>query len=138
MTKTEIVSALNTNPTCWMATLDGNKPRVRGIAMYKADERGLIFQTWTKKDLHAQLMKNPEVELCFAIKDGSQIRVSGKLEMADDLSLKKEIEAKRSFMTAIIKQFGGYEAVAIWVMKKGRAQIWTMKDNFAPKTYIEI
>ena len=101
-------------------------------------ERGIIFQTWTKKDLHGQLLKNPQVELCYAIKDGSQIRISGKLELVDDIALKKEIEAKRPFMTAFIQQFGGYGVVAIWVLKKGQAQIWTMKENFAPKSYIEI
>jgi pyridoxamine 5'-phosphate oxidase len=136
--KSEIIAAINANPVCYMATVEGSQPRVRGMGMYKADERGLIFQTWTKKDLHGQLLKNPQVELCYAVKDGGQIRISGKLELVDDLALKKEIEAKRTFMTAVIKQFGGYDVVAIWVLKKGRAQIWTMKDNFAPKAYVEI
>jgi pyridoxamine 5'-phosphate oxidase len=138
MNKSEIMAAINSAPTCYMATLDGNKPRVRGMGMYKADERGIIFQTWTKKDLHSQLIKNPDVELCFAAKDGSQIRISGKMELVNDLELKKEIEAKRAFMTPIINQFGGYDVVAIWVLKKGKAQVWTMKENFAAKTYIDI
>jgi pyridoxamine 5'-phosphate oxidase len=138
MTRAEIIAAINANHTCYMATVEGNKPRVRGINMHKADERGLIFQTWVKKDLHGQLAKSPQVELCFPIKDGSQIRITGKMELVDDLALKKEIEAQRTFMTPIIKQFGGYDAVAIWVLKKGQAQIWSMKENFTPKTYIEI
>jgi hypothetical protein len=41
-------------------------------------------------------------------------------------------------MTPIIKQFGGYDVVAIWVLKKGKAVMWTMKDNFAPKAYVDI
>jgi pyridoxamine 5'-phosphate oxidase len=138
MTKTEVIAAVNANPVCYLATAEGNQPRVRGIGMYKADERGLIFQTWTKKDLHTQLLKNPQIELCFSTKDGAQIRISGKIELVNDLSLKKEIEAIRPFMTPLIKQFGGYDAVAVWVLKKGKAQMWTMKDNFAPKAYVDI
>ncbi len=137
MNKNELFATLNANPICNFATAEGKQPHVRGMGMYKADERGLIFQTWTTKDIHSQLMNNPQVELCYAIKDGSQIRVSGKMELLDDLDLKKEIEAKRTFMTPVIQKAGGYHVVAIWVLKKGRAQSWTMKDNFAPKTYLE-
>jgi pyridoxamine 5'-phosphate oxidase len=138
MNKTEIIAALNANPTCCMATIDGNMPRVRGMGMYKADEKGILFQTWKIKDLHSQLGKNPEVELCFNTKDGKQIRVSGKMELVEDLALKKEVEAKRSFMTPIIRERGGYDVVAMWRLSHGKAQVWKMKDNFAPKTNIEL
>jgi pyridoxamine 5'-phosphate oxidase len=89
MTKSEVIAAANANPVCYMATVEGNQPRVRGMGMYKADERGLIFQTWTKKDLHTQLLKNPQVELCFSTKDGAQIRISGKIELVNDLKLEE-------------------------------------------------
>jgi pyridoxamine 5'-phosphate oxidase len=138
MTKIELLDLLNANRNCYFATVEGGKPHVRGMGMYKADERGLIFQTWTKKELHGQLLKNPEVELCFPIKDGTTLRVSGKMEQVHDLALKKEIEAARPFMTPFIQQFGGYEVVAIWVLRKGRATAWSMKENFTPKTYVEV
>jgi pyridoxamine 5'-phosphate oxidase len=138
MTKTEILASINTNLIAHMATVEGNKPHVRGMGIYRVDENGIVIQTWKIKDIHQQLMKNPEIELCFNSKDGKQIRVSGKVEPLEDLELKKEVERKRPFMTKIIQERGGYDVVAIWVMKHGKATIWTMAQNFDPKTYVEL
>ena len=138
MTKTEILASINTNLIAHMATVEGDKPHVRGMGIYRVDENGIVIQTWKKKDIHRQLMKNPEIELCFNSKDGKQIRVNGKVELVEDLGLKKEVEARRTFMTPIIERLGGYDAVAMWVMKHGKATVWTMAENFAPKTYVEL
>jgi len=50
MTKTEILEFINANPTCYLATSENNKPRVRGMRMYRADGKGIIFQTSNVKD----------------------------------------------------------------------------------------
>lgn len=138
MTKAEILAAISANPVCYMATSEGKQPHVRAMGMYKADETGIYFQAWKVKDVHQQIVKNPVVELCFSTKDGKQIRVSGKFEILEDLALKKEVESKRTFMTPIIKEKGGYDVVAIYRMTKGKALVWTMAENFAPKAYVEL
>jgi uncharacterized pyridoxamine 5'-phosphate oxidase family protein len=137
MTKQEIMAAINANPTAYVATIEGNKPHVRAMGMYKADETGIYFQAWKIKDIHKQIEKNPEVELCYNTKDGKQIRISGRFEILEDMTLKKDVESKRPFMTPIIKD-KGYDVVAIYRMKKGKAFVWTMAENFVPKTYIEL
>jgi pyridoxamine 5'-phosphate oxidase len=133
MSKKEILAALNANPTCYFASVEGNKPHVRGLAMVKADENGLIFQSWTLKDVHQQILKNPEVELCFNIKDGKQIRVSGWAEIVDDMALKQEVVVQRPFMKPIIDE-KGWDVATVYRVK-GRAFVWGRKDNFAPKSY---
>jgi pyridoxamine 5'-phosphate oxidase len=138
MTKAEVLAAINANPVCYLATVEGNKPHVRGMGMYKADDTGIYFQAWKIKDIHKQIEKNPEVELCFNTKDGKQIRISGRFEIVEDLAMKKEVEKQRQFMTPIIKEKGGYDVVAMYRMKHGKACIWTMAENFAPKTYIDL
>lgn len=138
MTKDEILASINTNLSAHMATVEGDKPHVRGMGIYRVDESGIVIQTWKKKDIHQQLVKNPEIEICFNSKDGKQIRVSGKVELVEDLALKKEVESKRPFMTPVIERLGGYDAVAIWIMKHGKATVWTMAQNFDPKTYVEL
>lgn len=138
MTKTEILAAINAEPNAYMATVEGNQPHVRGMGMVKADESGLYFQAWKVKDIHNQIVKNPNVELCFNLKDGKQIRISGKFEILEDLALKKEVEKQRPFMTPIIKEKGGYDVVAIYRMKHGKAVVWTRAENFAPKSYVEL
>lgn len=140
MNKNEVFDILNTNPVFHLATIEGNKPRVRGLLLYKADENGIIFHTGKMKDLHKQLTKNPQVEMCFNngnFENLIQIRVSGSVELIEDLELKKEIVQKREFLKPWIDQMG-YEFLAVYKLKKGVATIWTMKTNFAPKEFIEI
>ena len=80
MHKSEILALLRANPACYLATVEGDKPHVRAIQMYRINEDGIIFHTVKSKDLNKQLMKNPNVELCFFIpQEKMQIRVSGKV-----------------------------------------------------------
>ena len=140
MNKSEIFGFLNTNPAFHLANVEDNKPHVRGMLLYKADENGIIFHTGKMKDLHKQLTKNPHVELCFNngnFENLIQIRVSGTVELVENLELKKEIVQKREFLKPWVDQMG-YEFLAVYRMKKGVATIWTMKTNFAPKEFIEL
>jgi pyridoxamine 5'-phosphate oxidase len=138
MTKAEILNFINANRDCSVATVEGNKPHVRVFTIFKADENGILFQTWTLKDIYEQLQKNPETELCFKDpKGGLQVRISGKLELVDDMALKKEVVAERTFMKAVVDS-KGWGVVAMYRLKDGKASVWTPKVNFDPKTYIDI
>jgi len=137
MNKAEIIDFMNETHTCHMATLEGDKPHVRGIGIVKADENGIIIQTGTYKDVYKQLSANPNVELCFNnFKEGIQVRVSGAVELLDDLELKKEIVAERNFLEPIVEK-DGYGVIVIYRLK-GVAAIWTFKTNLDPKTYIQL
>ena len=140
MNKTEILDFLNANPVFHLATVEGNMPHVRGLYLYRADEKGILFHTGKVKDIHKQLTANPNVEMSFnngKFEDLIQIRVSGKVELVEDLDLKKEIVQKREFLKPWVER-DGYESLAVYRLKNGRAAIWTMKANFAPKEFIEL
>ncbi len=137
MNKSEIIEFMDANRSCHMATVEGNKPHVRGMGIVKADENGVIIQTSTRKDIYKQLSANPNVELCFNnVKQGIQVRVSGTVEAVDDAELKAEVMAQRPFLKTEVEK-GVYGAVAIYRMK-GVAHVWTMKTNMDPKTYIQL
>jgi pyridoxamine 5'-phosphate oxidase len=137
MNKSEILAFLNANPSCHLATVEGNKPHVRGILIHRADEGGIIIETGTFKDVYKQLSANPNVELCFNnYQQGIQVRVSGAVEAVDDVKLKDEIIAQRPFLKQRIAE-GGYEAMAVYRLK-GVAHVWTSKTGFGPKTYIQL
>lgn len=140
MNKNEIFSFLNANPAFHLATVEGNKPHVRGILLYRADETGIVFHTGKMKDLHRQLTENPHVEMCFSngkFEDLVQIRVSGIVELMENMELKKEIVQKREFLKPWVER-DGYGLLAVYRMRKGAATIWTMKTNFAPKEFVEL
>jgi len=140
MNKNEIFEFLNANPVFHLATVEGNKPHVRGLLLYKADDKGIMFHTGKMKDLHKQLTVNPQVEMCFSngdFKDLIQIRVNGTVELVEDLEQKKEIVQKREFLKSWVDQMG-YDFLAVYNLKKGVAEVWTMATNFVPKDFVEL
>jgi len=137
MTITEILELIKANPRSFMATVEGNKPHVRSMGIYDVDENGIIIQTWTIKDIHQQIVNNPEVELCFNdFKAGIQVRVSGKAEIIDDLAFKQKVVEDRPFMKPTVEE-KGYDVVALYRVK-GKATVWTRAVNFEPKTYVDL
>lgn len=140
MTQKEILEFINNNMSCSLATCDGNKPRVRGMQLYKADGKGLIFHTGAGKDLYKQLLSNPNVELCFYglnPQNFMQVRVSGIAMRENDDKLREEILSARPFLKPIVAQHGK-ESLAIFRVKKMMATVWTMAKNLDPKEYISI
>jgi pyridoxamine 5'-phosphate oxidase len=138
MDKQEIIQFLNTNPVVYLATAEDNQPHVRGMMLYRADDKGIIFHTGTGKDLSQQMLKNPKVELCcFNPQSKLQVRVSGVAELINDLELKKEIVNNRQFLKPWVDQYG-YESLAVYRIKDCKATPWTFETNLAPKEYIKL
>ena len=138
MNKQEIFQLMNENPVFHLATMDNDQPRVRGMLLFKADEDGIIFHTGDFKDVYNQIMKNPKVELCFN-GQGTQIRVSGVLELVEDEDLKKEIyeHPSRQFLRNWVDSGVDFE-LKIFRLKNGTAVEWSMQSNFDEKKPIQL
>jgi pyridoxamine 5'-phosphate oxidase len=83
---------------------------------------------------------NPHVELSFnngSDEDLIQVRVSGTVELIEDLALKKEIVRNRDFLKPFADQ-AGYDPLAVYRVKNGVASIWKMRANLAPKEFVEL
>lgn len=89
----EVYEFLNSAGTFYLATIDGNKPRVRAFGVVNIYDGKLYIQTGRKKNVAKQIEANPFVEIC-AVKGGKWIRVSG--ELVDDT----RVEAKKSMLDA--------------------------------------
>jgi pyridoxamine 5'-phosphate oxidase len=136
MDKKEILEFIKSNPMGNLATVEGNKPHVRGMETYRADENGLIFYTSKTKDVSKQLSANPEVEVCY-VAQGTQVRVSGRVELVKDTDLMKEIVEARPFLKPMVEQ-QGYDFMAVYRLKNGKVTTWSMQDMAAPKTFIDL
>ena len=64
--------------TYYLATVDGDQPRVRPFGTVNIFEGKLYIQTGKVKDVSKQIHANPKVEIS-AFKDGQWIRLSGEL-----------------------------------------------------------
>ena len=79
--------------TYFLATVDGDQPRVRPFGTVHIFEGRLYIQTGKSKPVSHQLHANPKAEIC-AFKDGQWIRVAGEL-VSDE-----RYEAKASMLDA--------------------------------------
>ncbi len=73
---------LKASGTYFLATIDGDQPRVRPFGTVNIFEDKLYIQTGKGKAVNDQIIANGKVELC-AMKGDEWIRVSGTL-VADD------------------------------------------------------
>lgn len=138
MTSQEIFELISKQPMFHLATMDGDQPRVRGMMLFRADERGIVFHTASTKDVYRQIKANPKAEMCFSCGD-VQVRVTGVLEQNDDPALREEIFAhpSRKFLHAW-KEKGIDGLLQVFVMKDCTAVTWTMATNFEPKEPVKL
>ena len=74
----EVCEFLKKCGTYYLATVDGDAPKVRPFGTAHIFDGKLYIQTGKKKDVYKQLSVNPKAEIC-AFADGVWIRLSGKL-----------------------------------------------------------
>ena len=73
--------------TYYLATVEGDQPRVRPFGTVNVFEDRLYIQTGRSKPVSRQLAANPKAELC-AFMDGRWLRVSGTLRRDDRVEAK--------------------------------------------------
>ena len=121
------------NPVCYVATMDGDQPRVRTFLLWYADESGFYFITMSPKEVSKQLQQNPKVEVCFynnpaELMGARQMRVTGEAEFLDDEEVKEKAYQTRSFLDAIAGK-SVRPITQVFRISTGEAHFWTMADN---------
>ncbi|RGG77408.1 NimC/NimA family protein [Coprobacillus sp. AF17-11AC] len=89
----KVLKFLKDAETYYLATVEGDQPRVRPFGTAHVFEGKLYIQTGKVKDVSKQLHQNPKAEIC-AFKNVEWLRVSGKL-IEDDRN-----EARQSMLDA--------------------------------------
>ena len=86
----EIYDFLKNSGVYFLATVDGDTPKVRPFGTIEIFENKLYIQTGKSKDVYKQIEKNNNVEIC-AFNNGRWIRVTGKLIPDDRVEAKKDM-----------------------------------------------
>ncbi len=89
----EVFEFLKKCGTFYIATEDGNQPRVRPFGVVNIFEGKLYIQTGKSKNVSKQMQINPNIEICGFI-EGKWIRLEGRV-IRDDRR-----EAKESMLDA--------------------------------------
>jgi len=123
------------HPTCSIATVDGEQPRVRTFGLWFADKDGFYFSTGKTKSIYRQVAANPKVELCFyappecrpeeggSVDIGTMMRASGRVKFLDDAGFKKRLLDERPFLRS------DADNVAMFRVQNGEAWFWTWENN---------
>ncbi len=128
----DCVKFANENPVCYVATTDGDQPRVRAFLMWFADETGFYFETFHPKAVYKQMQENPKVEVCFfnnpaELQNARMMRVTGEVEFLDDEELTNKIAEERAFLD----DFAGQPLkpyYRVFRISAGEAHFWTLYD----------
>ncbi len=86
----EVYEFLKKCGTFYIATEDGDKPRVRPFGVVNIFEGKLYIQTGKAKNVSKQIQENPNVEICSFL-DGKWIRLEGKVVRDDRREAKKSM-----------------------------------------------
>ena len=78
----EVYEFIKNAGTYYLATVEGDQPRVRPFGTIDIFEDKLYIQTGKVKEVSKQIQANPKVEIC-AFADGKWIRVAGTLVRDD-------------------------------------------------------
>ena len=104
--------------TYYLATVEGNQPRVRPFGTVNEFEGKLYIQTGKAKPVSHQIAVNPKVEIC-AFFGGEWIRIACEL-VEDD-----RVEAKKAMLDAYPNLRRMYDE------KDGNTQVFYMKNATA-------
>lgn len=115
----------------YLATVEGNQPRVRPFGTAHIFEGKLYIQTGKVKPVSKQISENPKVEIC-AFKDGTWLRVAGELVEDDRVEAKKSMLDEYANLRAMYNENDGNTQVLYF--KNGTA---TFSSFTAPDEIVE-
>lgn len=114
----------------YLATAEGDQPRVRPFGTAHIFEDKLYMQTGKVKPVSRQLASNPKAEIC-AFKDGVWLRVTAELMEDDRLEAKKSILDEYQNLRTMYDENDGNTQV--FYLKNAVATFSSFTD--APETY---
>ena len=126
----EVYEFLKKCETYYLATLEGDQPRVRPFGTIDLFEGRLYIQTGKKKSVSRQMKENPKIEIC-GMADGRWIRVTA------EACLDERIEAQKHMLDAYPSLQSMYQPgdgnTEVFFLKNGKAKICSFTEE--PKVF---
>lgn len=116
----EVYDFLKKAGVYYLATAEGDQPRVRPFGTIDLFDNKLYIQTGLRKDVAKQLAKNPKAEIC-AFMEGKWIRVRADLILDDRREARKHMLDAYPDLRAMYNEDDGNTAV--YYLKNATATI---------------
>jgi uncharacterized pyridoxamine 5'-phosphate oxidase family protein len=98
---------LNETNVFFLATVDGNQPRIRPLGAHLEMDGKIMFGVGDFKDVYKQMKSNPQVEIVACKQDGHWLRYTGTAVFETDYKyaeLKQCLMLRRISATFIMKK----------------------------------
>jgi len=122
----EVYEFLKNAGVYYLATVEGNQPRVRPFGTVNIFEDKLYIQTGKKKPVAKQIKDNPKVEISAMTPDGKWIRLSA------EAVLDENIEAQKHMLDAYPELQSMYQPgdgnTEVYYLKNAEAQICSFTE----------
>lgn len=125
----EVYDFLKKCNTYYLATIDGDKPRVRPFGTVDIFEDRLYIQTGKVKEVSKQIQANPNVEIC-AFDGENWLRIEATAVRDDRVEPKKHMLDNYPHLKAMYKADDGNTEVLY--LKDATATFYSFKE--APRT----
>ena len=100
----EVQNYLKECGTFYIATVDGDQPRVRPFGVSEIIDGRLYIITGKVKDVYKQMAKNGKFEICALKKSGAEwLRISGTLVNDETLAVKEEFLRRNPGLKSMYK-----------------------------------
>ena len=128
----EVIKFLSDNRIFYLATVDGDEPKVRPFGFVMEFEQKIYFCTNNRKDVFKQLQANPKFELCTADNTGRWIRLKGRAIFDNNYAAKEKVFELMPRLTEIY-QNASNPIFEVFYLADGEATIYNMSGE--KKTY---
>ncbi len=110
----------------YLATVEGDQPRVRPFGTIDLFENKLYIQTGKVKAVAQQMIANPKVEISAMAQDGRWIRIAAEAVLDDDIKAQEHMLEAYPNLKAMYKAGDGNTAV--YYLQNAVAQICSFTE----------
>lgn len=124
----EVIRFLQDCKTFYLATADGDQPRVRPLGVAFEYEGKIAFTTNNTKDMFKQMKANPKVEMCACNAEGKYLRIAGTVGFSHstDAARAKALEAAPMLANMYKVDDGIFE---VFTLESGEATFADLQGN---------
>lgn len=122
---------LKANQVFHLATVDGERARVRPFGFVMKRNDALYFCTNNTKDVYKQMVKCPNVEMSAMGQDGKWLRLRGKAVFDNSRDAKAQAFAESAMLLQIYPKGADEEIFVTFCLKDAEATLYSFTE--APK-----
>jgi uncharacterized pyridoxamine 5'-phosphate oxidase family protein len=130
----QIIKYLRAVPAFYVATVEGNQPRVRPFSLVYEWEGKLSFGLNDNKKVYAQLSANPYVEICaYQPEEETWMRIWGEVKLFKNIEMNRKIFETMPSLKEIYGDVENPSMVAMSIVE-GQADIYTFASDMPVAT----